>query len=205
MLSNFINGAVLSFSLIVAIGAQNIFVLQQGLIKNHIFVVCLICFILDAVLMACGIFGVGGAFGKNENFTLFLGIGGILFLLGFGINSLISAFRASNFAKIQNAKSEKLSKTISKTLAVTLLNPHVYLDTVVMVGAMGAVLNQNERIYFWFGSIFASFIWFFSLGYGAKAFSKFFINKKAWQIIDFLVAVFMFYIAFLLIKFTFKF
>ena len=72
-MSNFINGAVLSFSLIVAIGAQNIFVLQQGLIKNHIFVVCLICFILDAVLMACGIFGVGGTFGKNENFTLFLG------------------------------------------------------------------------------------------------------------------------------------
>ena len=126
-------------------------------------------------------------------------------MLGFGINSLISAFRASNIAKIQNAKSEKLSKIISKTLAVTLLNPHVYIDTIVMVGAVGAVLNQNERIYFWLGTIFASFIWFFSLGYGAKALSKFFINKKAWQIIDFLVAVFMFYIAFLLIKFTFKF
>ena len=106
MLTTFINGAILSFGLIVAIGAQNVFVLQQGLSKNHIFIVCLICFICDALLMGCGIFGVGAVFGENKNLTLILGIGGILFLLAFGINAFISSFKGTNFAKIKNAKTE---------------------------------------------------------------------------------------------------
>ena len=205
MLTTFINGTILSLGLIVAIGAQNLFVLQQGLMKNHIFAVCLICFICDAILMGCGIFGIGGAFAKNENLSFYLGVGGILFLLAFGINAFISSFRGSNFTKIANSKKEKLSKTITKTLAITLLNPHVYLDTVVIVGSVGAALSMKERIYFWLGSISASFLWFFALGYGASAFSKLFMNAKAWRIIDFLIGIFMFYIAFLLIKFTFKF
>ena len=111
---------------------------------------------------------------------------------------------AQIFAKIKNAVPQKLSKTALKTLAVTLLNPHVYLDTVVIVGGIGTTLNLQERIYFWLGSVLASFIWFFSLGYGAMKLSKLFMNAKAWRIIDFVVGIFMFYIAFLLIRFIFK-
>lgn len=204
MFVSFLNGAILSFSLIIAIGAQNVFVLQQGLMKNHIFVVCFICFVCDAILMACGIFGIGGVFAKNENLSFWLGVCGILFLLAFGLNAFISSFRGSNFAKIKNAIPQKLSKTALKTLAVTLLNPHVYLDTVVIVGGIGTTLNLQERIYFWLGSVLASFIWFFSLGYGAMKLSKLFMNAKAWRIIDFVVGIFMFYIAFLLIRFILK-
>ena len=204
MLTTFINGAILSFGLIVAIGAQNVFVLQQGLMKNHIFVVCFICFICDAILMGFGIFGIGGVFAKNENLSFWLGVSGILFLLAFSLNAFISSFRGSNFSKIKNAVPKKLSKTALKTLAVTLLNPHVYLDTVVIVGGIGTTLNLQERIYFWLGSISTSFLWFFALGYGASALSKLFMNAKAWRIIDFIIGIFMFYIAFLLIRFIFK-
>lgn len=205
MFSNFINGAILSFGLIVAIGAQNVFVLRQGLSKNHIFVVCFICFVFDAILMALGVFGVGSIFATNAKLTLLLGIGGILFLLYFGISAFISAYKGTNFAKIKNATPEKLSKTLLKTLAVTLLNPHVYLDTVVIVGSVGSTLSQSQRIYFWLGSISASFVWFFALGYAAAALSKFFTNPKIWRIIDFVIGIFMFYIAFLLIKFLLNF
>lgn len=201
MFEIFLNGMILSFGLIIAIGAQNIFVLSQGLAKNHIFAVCLVCFICDCLLMACGVFGVGEIFGKNKYFAFWLGIGGVLFLLFYALSAFISVFRGSRIAKIQNAKSKTLKKTIFQTLAITLLNPHVYLDTVIIIGSIGAILSVSEKIYFWFGNITASFVWFFALGYASTLLSRFFTNPKAWKIIDFLIGIFMLYMAWILFKF----
>ena len=179
-------------SLIVAIGAQNIFVISQGLAKNHVAAVCMVCALSDAVFTAVGIFLIGGALKQGSLFTQILGIGGVIFLLCYALSSFFSAYRGSHFAKIQNSANSPLAPVVAKALAVTLLNPHVYLDTVVVVGSLGV------------GVMFVSFAWFFGLGYGSGALSRLFASSRAWRIIDALVGVLMLYMAYLIAKFVFK-
>ncbi|CAD7286319.1 LysE/ArgO family amino acid transporter [Campylobacter suis] len=198
----FINGALLCFSLIIAIGAQNLFIIQQGLSKNHIFWVCLVSFFGDCLVFGLGIFGVGGLAARSENFAILLGISGILFLLWYGINCLISALRGTSFAKISNAQPKPLKVTIAKTIAVSLLNPHVWIDAFIVVGGFGASMASYERPWFFAGTVSASLIWFFSLGYAAAGLSKFFKNARAWQILDSLIAAMMFYMVYLLAIFV---
>ena len=151
--------------------------------------------------MACGVFGVGKIFSTNKTLSFILGICGVLFLLFYAFSAFVSAFKGGRIASIQNAKSKTLKKTALQTLAITLLNPHVYLDTVVIIGSIGAVLSISEKLWFWFGSISASFVWFFALGYASILLSRLFTNQKAWRIIDFLIGIFMLYIAWVLFKF----
>lgn len=151
-------------SLIVAIGAQNIFVISQGLAKNHVAAVCTVCALSDAVFTAVGIFLIGGALKQGSLFTQILGIGGVIFLLCYALISFFSAYKGSHFAKIQNSANSPLAPVVAKALAVTLLNPHVYLDTVVVVGSLGATIADPQKSWFYAGVMFVSFAWFFRLG-----------------------------------------
>ncbi|MBZ7991704.1 MULTISPECIES: LysE/ArgO family amino acid transporter [unclassified Campylobacter] len=196
----FIKGFILILSLIVAIGAQNMFVIKQAILKNHIILICSICFICDAILLACGVFGVGKVLLKNETMSLIVTILGMLFLITYAMISLKSAFMNTN-CDFQN-DNEKLSvkKAITLTLAITLLNPHVYLDTIFLVGANAINIQQNERILFFLGGVCASFLWFFSLGLGVSKISKILLNKKIYFFIEILTSLIMIYIAYDLLK-----
>ena len=135
MLTEILRGSMISASLIIAIGAQNLFVLKQGLLKNHIFFVASICFICDFTLMAIGIWGVGAFISSNPIITNVLAIFGALFLIWYGFNAFKSAIQGNSTMQVDSTQQQKnaLTKVILFTLAVTLLNPHVYLDTVVIV------------------------------------------------------------------------
>lgn len=198
----FFKGFFLSLSLIVAIGAQNAFVLRQGIAKNNIFYVCIVCFLCDFILILVGIFGVGEIISKNVIINILIAVFGILFVGYYGISSLISAFSAKNNVKFEAEYSNfSIKKSIILTLGITLLNPQVYLDTVFVIGASALTFDMKEKIFFAFGSIFASFIWFFSLGFGAKKFSYFLSKPIISRIIDISIAIIMFFVILTLINF----
>ncbi|WP_199770199.1 LysE/ArgO family amino acid transporter, partial [Helicobacter mesocricetorum] len=197
----FFKGFLLSLSLIAAIGAQNAFIIKQGISRNHIFIVSGICFICDVILMGFGVFGVGEFLAKNPVINLTIAILGILFVLYYGILSLKSAFLPQSSFEVSKENKLSLQKTILLTLAVTLLNPHVYLDTVFVIGAAALMFSFDEKIIFICGALVASFLWFFGLGYGALRLSGILIKMA--KVIDILIAIIMFFIAFSLIHYVF--
>lgn len=199
-----LKGFLVSLSLICAIGAQNAFVLKQGLLKNNIFWICTTCFLCDFLLMCLGIFGVGEIINTNKILLITLTLAGVAFLISYGFLSFRSAFKASSSLKLQpdNLQKVSLASSISATLAITLLNPHVYLDTVVIIGGVSATLPSNfDKFSFMVGALIASFIWFYSLGYGAKKLSVYFTKPRVWQIIECLVGILMWGIALSLLRF----
>lgn len=204
MLAEILRGAMISGSLIIAIGAQNLFVLKQGLLKNHIFFVSTICFICDFTLMSIGIMGVGTFISANPIITNIIAILGALFLIWYGFNALKSAIKGTSSMQIesQDTKNNSLLKVVLATLAVTLLNPHVYLDTVVIVGGIAGTLTSEQKIAFLIGAVCVSFIWFFGIGYGARLLTPLFKQKRMWVILDCLVGLVMFYIAYRLIMYV---
>ncbi len=197
----FLKGFLLSLSLIVAIGAQNAFIIKQGITRNYVFVVSGICFICDVILMGLGIFGVGEFLAKNKVLNLLIASAGILFVVYYGFISLKSAFFQNHTLQLSTSNPLSLKKTILLTLAVTLLNPHVYLDTVFVIGASALTFSFEEKIIFAYGGLSASLLWFFGLGYGALRLSNVLI--KIAKIIDIFVAIIMFVIAFSLIRYVF--
>ncbi|MWN04729.1 LysE/ArgO family amino acid transporter [Gilliamella sp. Pas-s95] len=205
MLEDVMQGALISASLIIAIGAQNLFVLKQGLLKNHIFFVAAICFICDFALMSVGILGVGSFISTNLLITRILAILGAVFLILYGFSAFKSAIQGNSYMQIesQDPQNNRLLKVVLATLAVTLLNPHVYLDTVVIVGGIAGTLTSEQKLAFLIGAVCVSFIWFFGIGYGARLLTPLFKQKKMWVILDFLVGCVMFYIAYRLVLFVF--
>lgn len=205
MISEILRGALISASLIIAIGAQNLFVLKQGLLRNHIFYVSGICFICDFVLMSIGILGVGTFISTNPLITNILAILGALFLLWYGFKAFKSAIKGTSSMQVQsqNSNDNSLVKVILATLAITLLNPHVYLDTVVIVGGIAGTLSSEQKIAFLIGAVCVSFLWFFSIGYGARLLTPLFKQKRMWVILDCLVGLVMFYIAYRLIMYVY--
>lgn len=205
MISEILRGALISASLIIAIGAQNLFVLKQGLLRNHIFYVSVICFICDFVLMSIGILGVGTFISTNPLITNILAILGALFLIWYGFKAFKSAIKGTSSMQVQSQDSNdnSLVKVILATLAITLLNPHVYLDTVVIVGGIAGTLSSEQKIAFLIGAVCVSFIWFFSIGYGARLLTPLFKQKRMWVILDCLVGLVMFYIAYRLILYVY--
>ena len=193
-LSVFIAGFALGFSLILAIGAQNAFVLKQGLKQNNVFLVCLICALSDALLISAGVAGFGAvvkAFPLIEQFARYAGAA---FLLFYGALSLRSAFTTDHAMHAQGEVISSPIKTILTCLAFTWLNPHVYLDTVVL---MGSISTQyiGQQVAFTAGAVCASFVFFFSLGYGARLLIPLFAKPSAWKILEVIVAIIMFAIA----------
>ena len=191
-MESLLSGFLLSLSLIVAIGAQNAFVLKQGLKKHHVFWVCLVCAVSDAVLIALGIAGFGAMVQAFPALEAVARYGGALFLFAYGGKSFISAFRSSHTLEPEGELPAALSKTILTCLAFTWLNPHVYLDTVVLLGSIATQYEGTARLQFGAGAVSASLVFFFSLGYGARFLAPLFHQPVAWKILDFLIGMIMF-------------
>jgi len=187
-------GFFTGLSLILAIGAQNIFVIEQGLKKQFVFIVCLICAISDLLLIFFGIF-LFHYF--NNLFTPLIELILNILLLLFLINFIWIKIKPSNDIKLDSANDKKyLLNTIYKTLGFTYLNPHVYSDTVFFLGNFSKSFTLEQKYLFGIGASISSFIFFFTLGYLSKYLSNYLINKKIWKIINFIIIIFMSFLAF---------
>ena len=193
-LSAALTGGALGLTLIVAIGAQNAFVLRQGLRREHVGAVVLLCAVADAVLMAVGIAGLASLLGASPALTRWLALGGAAFLTAYGLRALWRALRPAALLADASQRPLSLAQAIAQALAFTLLNPHVYLDTVVLVGAVGA---QQGELRWWFGAgaAAASCAWFSALGYGARWLAPLFARPAAWRVLDALIGATMLAIA----------
>ena len=187
------SGLFAGLSLIIAIGAQNAFVVRQGLTRQHVFLVVAICAASDALLISLGAGGLGALIQAHSGVLEVVRWFGVVYLTWFGIKSL----RAALASQVLNAASQPVlsgKKVVTTTLALTFLNPHVYLDTVIL---LGAIANQfpGKTWYFAAGAMLGSLIWFTSIGYGAKAASKYMSKPIFWKVLDLLIAGVMFGVA----------
>ncbi len=190
----FLSGLTLGLGLIVAIGAQNAFVLRQGLKREHVFWVCLVCALSDAVLIAAGVAGFGFIVQQLPWLIDAMRYGGAAFLVLYGIRSVLAAFRSTETLEAAASAAGTLRKAILTVLAFTWLNPHVYLDTVVLLGSISTQFGEAKPV-FAAGAMVASFAFFFSLGYGARLLRPLFASVTAWRILDGVTALVMFAIA----------
>ena len=194
MITPFIQGFGTGGGLIVAIGAQNAFVLSQGVRKNHHLIIALICIICDAVFISAGVAGFGGAVSNNPTLSQWVTWGGAGFLIFYGLGSLRSALRGGSMDTSDQAV-RTLRAAIITTLAVTLLNPHFYLDTVILLGGVSSQFHGESRLYFWIGAVSASTLWFISLSLGGQMLAPLFQKQISWRILDSLVCATMWTIA----------
>lgn len=194
MIIPFIQGFGLSAGLIIAIGAQNAFVLAQGVRREHYLIVPLVCAICDAALIALGVAGVGTVAASSPILSLAAALGGAVFLFLYGCRALLSAVRGGRL-EAENNGGYSLRAVVLATLAITLLNPHVYLDTVVLLGGLSSQWDGPGRMIFGFGAMLASFIWFFLLSLGGRMLAPLFKRPLAWRILDGLVCLTMWTIA----------
>ena len=190
------SGFGLGLSLILAIGAQNAFVLRAGLLKRYVFIVCLTCSLSDALLIYIGVNGLGRFVQSMPVIFDVMRYGGAIFLVLYGAKSLYSAWRGGTGLEAAGELSTLRAAALT-CLALTWLNPHVYLDTVILLGSI-AVQSPQPGV-FGIGAILASFVFFFTLGYGAQLLAPFFARPRAWQVLDIGIAAVMFSIAFGLI------
>ncbi|MFW8593521.1 LysE/ArgO family amino acid transporter [Cribrihabitans neustonicus] len=187
-------GFALGLSLIMAIGAQNAFVLRQGLRRQHVFWICLTCAGSDAVLITAGVFGFGALALAVPWFEQAMRFGGAAFLIWYGARSLRAAWRGGGALEAgAGAGASALLPVLATVLALTWLNPHVYLDTVVLLGSISA--QYPQPLVFAAGASLASFTFFFTLGYGASLLAPVFAKPRAWQVLDALVGLTMWVIA----------
>jgi L-lysine exporter family protein LysE/ArgO len=189
--SAFVTGLALGGSLIIAIGAQNAFVLRQGLRREHVLGIVLFCIVADMVLIAAGVYGMARVLGEARLVTLVLTIGGALFLGWYGIQALRNALRARRLVAASGTETRRFGAVLAQAAGFTLLNPHVYLDTVLLLGSIGARQPPDSRLWFVGGAAFASTAWFSALGFGARLLAPVFAHERAWRVLDVLVAVLM--------------
>ncbi len=189
-LSAAFTGAALGLTLIVAIGAQNAFVLRQGLRREHVGAIVLLCALCDAVLMVAGIAGLATLLGERPALALWLTAGGALFLTAYGLRALWRARQPAALRAAPGTQAMTLAQALAQAAAFTLLNPHVYLDTVVLVGSVGAQQGE-QRWWFAAGASAASLAWFSALGYGARLLAPVFARPRAWQVLDAVIGVTM--------------
>ena len=190
MISPFLNGFFLGASLIIAIGAQNAFILRQGLLRQHVFILCLICALADALLIALGVAGLGTLIQSSPQLITAVTFGGAVFLFGYAFIAFRRATRPS--AMDTRGKGEQSLKiAISACLAFTFLNPHVYLDTVVLLGGLSARYEGQGRLFYAIGAMISSFVWFFALGYGARLLQPVFAKPAAWRVLDVMIGLIM--------------
>jgi L-lysine exporter family protein LysE/ArgO len=186
-------GFSLGFSLILAIGAQNAFVLKQGLRGEHVFLVCLICAVSDALLILAGVSGFHVLVTAYPGIVAFARYGGALFLLAYGVVSFYRALRVQQGMQPSDIRAASAWRVALTCLGFTWLNPHVYLDTVVLLGSVSTQFEAAQP--FAAGAITASFVFFFSLGYGARLLRPLFADARAWRVLDLLIALIMWGIA----------
>lgn len=191
-------GFALSLTLIVAIGAQNAFVLRQGLRREHVGAIVAFCAVMDALLIAAGVAGLGALIGSRPALAQAMAGAGVAFLSWYGLRALARARRPG---VLQAAEGGGLTRrrALAQAAAFTLLNPHVYLDTVLLVGSVGAQWPAAARPAFVAGAAGASLVWFTGLGYGARLLAPVFARPRAWQVLDALIGVVMLALAALLL------
>jgi L-lysine exporter family protein LysE/ArgO len=196
MLNALLTGFFLGISLIVAIGAQNAFVLRQGILKQHVFYIALFCSVADTFLIIVGIVGISYFFNDfiNQNSEVIFGIAS-LWLLVYGLLRLRSVFKIDSVIISNSQEQTSLVNTISIISIFTFVNPHVYLDTMILIGSISQQYLGLNRVYFAFGACSASFVWFFGIAYGAKLLSPIIQKPRHWRILDSLIALIMFVIA----------
>jgi L-lysine exporter family protein LysE/ArgO len=194
MLSSLFQGFLLSLSLILAIGAQNAFVLKQGLKGQHVFWVCVICALSDALLISLGVFGLSAVEAIIPEFAIVARYFGAAFLFFYGSKSFLSAYKQRNSLEPEGARTTSLSSAVLVCLALTWLNPHVYLDTVVLLGSISLQYGEQSHL-FGIGAIAGSFVFFFSLGYGASFLRPLFAKPITWVVLEVVIGLVMWTIA----------
>ncbi len=186
----FLTGLFLGGSLIIAIGAQNAYILRMGLLRHHVFWLCLFCAVSDALLIILGVAGLGAIVQAQPSLLRLIALAGALFLAGYAFIAFRRALNPSILVAAE-AKKPTLMAALAICASFTWLNPHVYLDTVVLVGAYSTKFQDDARIAFGAGAVLASFLWFFGLGYGARLLEPLFAKQKSWQILDGLIGLVM--------------
>ena len=194
MVSAWITGFSLGLSLIVAIGAQNAFVLRQGIKRSHVLAVVLTCAISDAILIAAGVSGFGALSEVAPFVADVMRWLGAAFLFVYGLLAFRSAWAGTGALKADGAAEGSLRSAVFTCLALTWLNPHVYLDTVVLLGSVAAQ-HEGSRFAFGFGAVTSSFVFFFSLGFGARGLAGLFARPAAWRVLDIVIGCIMWAIA----------
>jgi len=196
----FIQGLALSLGLIVAIGAQNAFVLRQGLRREHVGSVVAFCAVADALLITAGVLGMAQALGDHPGLARALALAGALFLAVYGWRALRRARQPQRLQAASGDEGIGRGAALAQAAAFTLLNPHVYLDTVLLVGSIGAQQPAGLRVWFVAGASAASLAWFGLLGYGARWLAPWFARPRAWQVLDALIGLTMWVLAALLLR-----
>ena len=189
--SVFLQGLALSLGLIVAIGAQNAFVLRQGLRREHVTSVVFFCAITDALLIAAGVLGMAQALGERPMVAHALALAGAVFLAAYGWNALRRALQQNGLLANEEGDGLTWAAAMAQAAAFTLLNPHVYLDTVLLVGSIGAQQPADLQVWFVAGASSASLLWFCALGFGARWLAPLFAKPRAWQVFDILIGLTM--------------
>ena len=193
--SAFLKGMGLGGGLIIAIGSQNAYLLRQALKREFVLTCIAICIICDVILIGAGVAGMGKLITEAPGLLLWIKITGAIFLIWYGVRAARSAFNPSAMATAEGGSVNNRRAVIAAMLAFSLLNPHVYLDTVVLLGSIGGQQPGNGRWYFMLGAMLASAIWFSTLGLGARYLTPLFAKPQAWQILDGIIALVMWTLA----------
>ena len=193
----FSTGFFIGLSLIVAIGAQNAFVLRHGILRQHVFYIALFCAVSDAALIFLGVTGISFFFNNfvNQFSNILFGISSI-WLSGYGIIRLMSVFKSNIAINIEKITAKRLFPTLTALFVITFANPHVYLDTVILIGSIAQQFSGELKVSFSIGASIASFVFFFGLSYGARMLAPLMGNPSYWRILDIVIAIIMFSIAF---------
>lgn len=199
MLDIYLKGFIVTISLIVAIGAQNAYVLKLGLLRQYVWVAVLICVVADFLLITAGVLGLGFFIKGNQLLINSIAVIGIVFLSVYALLSFKSAFKNESMKIDDEVKTNPLKKVITMLLVFTFLNPHTYLDTVLLIGGIGANVEDSMKLYFLLGAVSASAFWFTLLGFGARALIPLFKKPITWKILDILIGILMLVIAYSLI------
>ena len=191
MLATTLQGFTIGLAMIIPIGAQNAFVLSRGIHRNHHLLTATLCSFCDLTLIAIGVFGGANVLAASPFGMALLTWGGVLFLGWFGGRSLLSAWRGKGEGLADSAQQMGAKSVLAMTLGVTLLNPHVYLDTLMLLGSLGSQVSESLRPAFAAGAMLASLVWFYSLAMGAAAVAPWLARSRVQQGIDLLVGIIM--------------
>ena len=203
MITAALEGLALGASLIIAIGAQNAYVIRQGVKGEHVFAVAMVCAFIDITLISIGAAGVGTLIAQSPMLRTGAAWGGAIFLAVFGIMSVRAAIsarpgvweKAEQGVNERGNDSTRLKTAVLAAAAFSLLNPHVYLDTIVVLGGIAAQYEVEERVYFALGAMSASLIWFFGIGYGATRVAPYFRTVTGARVLEIIIATIMFVLA----------
>ena len=195
----FLKGFIVTFSLIVAIGAQNAYVLKLGLLKQYVLIAVSLCIFFDTLLISAGVFGLGFFIQGNQLLINIIAVIGILFLTFYSFISFKSALKNESLEIDGKNKTNPLKQVIGMLLVFTFLNPHTYLDTILLIGGIGANIQDDLKIFFLLGAVTGSAVWFILLGFGARLLIPLFKKPITWKILDISIGIIMLIIAYTLI------